>query len=157
MIGYMRRHARLSYLAFWAVLACSVASPAKAQCVAEAQATPQSTCVVMARGDVRGVWFTLQEADNLRQAHLEVPQLQLQVQHLTQLADIQTSRMNQYRDAAQLRAETARQLEQQLNDSLRREAQVRASADSWYREPALWFTIGAIVATAVILAVIAGT
>ncbi|MGD9749360.1 MAG: hypothetical protein AB7W59_00030 [Acidimicrobiia bacterium] len=141
------------WLICFAVLACSL--PASAQCVVEAEATPASTCVVMPRAGVRGVWFILEEADRLRRAHLEVPELRLQVERLESLADIEASRAGQYREAAELRLENTRALEGQLEEALRREAAARAEAGAWYREPALWFTLGAVVATAVLVAIIA--
>lgn len=149
----MRRRAWLSCLAFWSVLVCSL--PASAQCVVETEATPVSTCVVMSRAGVRGVWFTLEEADRLRRVHLEVPELRLQALRLEQLASIETSRAGQYREAAELRQENVTALEAQLEASLEREARARAESGAWYREPALWFALGAVIATAVLVALVA--
>jgi hypothetical protein len=109
----------------------------------------------MPRAGVRGVWFTLETADTLRREHLEVPELRLQVDRLTQLADIETSRAIMYREAAELRLENTTALERQLDEALEREARARAESGAWYREPALWFTIGAAIATAVIIGVLA--
>jgi len=74
---------------------------------------------------------------------------------MEQLAAIESTRADQYREAAELRLENTRALETQLEAALEREAQARAEAGAWYREPALWFTLGAVVATAVLVAIIA--
>jgi TolA-binding protein len=143
-----------SLLAF-VLLACSAwAAPASAQgdCVTEATATPASDCVIATRAGVRGVWFQLQLADQLRREHLEVPELRLQVERFTQLEAVLTARMDQYREAAVLRREAAEGLERQLVESMEREAAARAEADAWWRQPALWFAAGAVVAVVVILA-----
>lgn len=124
---------------------------ARADCETEATATPTSTCVVLSRGSARGVWFALPLADTLRQEHLLVPELQLQVDRLTQLSDIQTSRATAYREAADLRLQAANVLDRQLTASLGREARAREELGAWYREPAFWFAVGVAVALAVVL------
>lgn len=129
------------------------ASNASAQCLTLAEARPDSTCVVMPREGVRGVWFELAEADRLRRAHLELGELRLQVAAMEQLRVVWATRADQYREAATLRGEAAEVLERQLNEALARTEAARADADAWWRQPALWFGLGAVVAVVVFIAV----
>lgn len=146
----------IRWLICFASLACSaLALPASAQCATEAEANAASTCVVMPRAGVRGVWFILEQADTLRREHLEMPELRLQLDRLERMSGIETERAAMYREAAELRLENTTALERQLDEALEREARARAEAGAWYREPVLWFTIGAVIATAVLVAIIA--
>ena len=136
------------------MLTCSalLASEARADCVTEAEATPASTCVVMARGEVRGVWFNLSEADGLRRLRLEVPELRLQITSLERAGLLQAERVTLYREASQLRRSALEQSTVQLEASLGREHQLRGELNAWYRAPALWFAVGVVVTVAATVA-----
>lgn len=129
----------------------AVGAPRARACDEGAQARPDSTCVVMSRQGVRGVWFRLAEADELRKATLLVPQLSLQIQ--------------QYSDLDKKRAEQVTALEGALaartavNDALKLEvgkavqAASAAQADAmaareelsrWWRSGFVWLTVGAL-------------
>jgi hypothetical protein len=142
----------LKWLICFAVLVCS--SPALAQegCATEAEATAASTCVVMRRGEARGVWFSLEVADVLRREHLEVPELRLQIERWEALDGISTERIALYTEAATLRAEALALAQTQLEEALEREARARAEAGAWYREPVLWFAVGVVLTGAAAVA-----
>jgi len=135
-------------------LACSLmlASEARADCVTPDQASPQSTCVVMERDGVRGVWFSLAEADALRRMKLREPELDLQIRSLEQMRDVQAGRVEQYREASTLRGEALARAEEQLELSLQRNTELEMEVNAWYRSPALWAGVGAAVTVAVVVA-----
>lgn len=92
--------------AMMTLLVCSLllvsSGLAHAECVTADEATPESTCVVMAREGVRGVWFSLAEAEAIRRMRLELPELRLQVQRLEQLTAVQGERVTLYRESTRL-------------------------------------------------------
>ncbi|MGW8177450.1 MAG: hypothetical protein ACWGQW_01420 [bacterium] len=120
------------------------------------EATPESTCVVMAREGVRGVWFSLAEAEAIRRMRLELPELRLQVQRLEQLTAVQGERVTLYRESMRLRAEALTTAQQQLEQALEREARLRDRLGAWYRSPALWFAVGSLVTTVAYVAIVFG-
>lgn len=133
----------LKWLLFLAVLASS--ANARADCVETSEATAQSTCVVYTLNGVRGVWFRLDVADEVRRIRLEVPELRLQVTRLTGIDEVQTARVEMYREAATERREALTLAEAQIDAGLRREHALREEVTAWYRAPALWFAIGVVV------------
>ena len=112
--------------------------------------------MVMARNGVRGVWFSLAEADAIRRMRLEVPELRLQINRLERMTEVQGERIDLYRNATDLRAEAMRLLQAQLDASLDRETRLRRQMGAWYRSPALWLTVGVLVTTAAYVAIMAG-
>jgi hypothetical protein len=143
------------------LLACSLLlvsdHVAHAECVIESEATPESTCVVMSRDGVRGVWFSLDEADTLRQLRLEVPELNFQLEVFEQFSAVQDERINLYRDSLQLRTEALSQLQGQLDLSRQREEDLRRQLGAWYRSPVLWFTVGMVMSAATYVTIMYGT
>ncbi len=133
-------------------LALLSSTTAHADCVVETEATPEATCVVMARAGQRGIWFRLAEADTLRRLRLEVPELRLQITSLEQIAVIQAERVTLYREANQERRSALEQSTTQLDASLGREHQLRGELNVWYRAPALWFAVGVVITAAAIVA-----
>jgi hypothetical protein len=142
----------LKWLICFAVLACSAPALAQEGCATEAESTATSTCVVMRRGEARGVWFSLEVADALRREHLEVPELRLQVERFEALDGISTERISLYQESLRLRAEALALAQTQLEEALEREARARAEAGAWYREPVLWFALGVVLAGAAAVA-----
>lgn len=139
-------------LACLLILACNVATQANAQCVTLVEATLESTCVVMPRDGVRGVWFDLATADTLRRAHSLVPELQLQVDRWTSVARLRDAQIDDLRAAATLRAEALMIARSELEESLRREQRAREALNKPRRSPLLWAVIGAVVGGATVAA-----
>ena len=129
---------------------------AHAECVPAVEATPESTCVVLYRQGIRGVWFSLDEADALRQLRLEVPELRFQLGTLEQLAVVQDERIELYRESARLRAEALTALQEQLELAHQREERLSKYAGAWYRSPVLWFSVGMMLSAATYVTIMYG-
>lgn len=126
---------------------------ATAECVEAQNATPESTCVVMMREGVRGVWFSLGEADNIRRMRLELPELRLQNASLERALRISESRIVAYQEANTLRQEALIALQARFDESLERETQLRQQLGVWYRSPSLWLSVGMVLTTVAYIAV----
>jgi len=126
---------------------------ARADCVPLEKATLKDTCVVMARGDVTGVWFELKVADELRKLKLEVPELRFQVQKLEAQVDVEQRRVKLFQEAAQLRAEALAQSEKLTDSVLAKSAKVQEESAAWYRSPVLWFAVGVVVTSAAVIGI----
>jgi hypothetical protein len=124
------------------------------ECVAALHATAQSECVVIERAGVRGIWFQLAVADELRRAKIANSEYQLQVALLEQRAGLRDWQLAQYMDVINLKQEAVTELERGLEAQVSlareaREAEKRAEAElsAWYRQPALWFAAGLVVSS----------
>ena len=115
-----------------------------AACETEVNATPSSECVVMKRGEERGVWFRLDVADELRRFKLEVPELRNQVALLQRQAVLRTAQVEELKLALGLRVEVANELTK-INAKLVEDARrAREEGSSWTRSPFLWLGVGSL-------------
>lgn len=133
-------------------------SPAFA-CETVATAKLDSTCVVMQREGRAGVWFALAEADGLRRASLELPELRLQVGALTERSAIRDYQVTTYKEVIALKDSALSTAEARLETFARaareaEEGQKEAEDElgAWYRSPALWAVVGAALVTGVVVA-----
>jgi hypothetical protein len=104
---------------------------------------------------VRGVWFELKLADEMRRTKSAYPELQLQVGLLEQRAAVRDFQMERYLEVIKLKdaaiAGQQRELESQvrLARASREEAEeARAALNAWWRQPSLWFAAGVTVTVA---------
>lgn len=124
-------------------------------CETEATATPASDCVVMKRGETRGVWFELKRADELRRGWAELPELRLQIDSYRSLEQIRSAQLEAYREASEARNQVIQDLGT-TNEILVRDAsrarserdEALASRDAWYRSPFLWVGVGVVLTVA---------
>ena len=141
----------MKWLACLAILACSWPSTAHA-CDTVATATPESSCVVLQREGVPGVWFSLGEADRLRKAHLELPELRLQIDKYEGLRDVQDYRIKAYVEVIALKDASLKSAVGNMDAFARRTRKAEEALDAWYRSPILWTGIGAGLVTGLVLA-----
>ncbi len=142
-------------LTFFLVVACSLATLPTLACETEATAKPDSDCVVQARAQIRGVWFRLDKAEELRKAYDEIPELRLQINTYDQLIKIRDVQLAGYREASAARKSVSADL-QAANTVLSRDAararkerdEAIASRDAWYRSPFLWTGVGVVLTVA---------
>ena len=139
----------LKSVAFSLAAAGSLATlTARADCVPVSQATPDSSCVVLARDGQRGVWLSLSEADrrSLETEALAAVRVALEKQRtLTSLRESEaklwqraaTERKAQA-DAAGAEATAAR------SDAAKAQAALEASG-AWYRSPWVWLGAGLVL------------
>lgn len=118
-------------------------------CDTVATATLESTCVVLEREGRRGVWFSLDKAQELRKGALEIPQLRLQLQTHDELEAkrteqvIQLTAANAERKSAMVALESTNAAHVADARRAREDAsQARAELDRWYRSPWVWFGAG---------------
>jgi hypothetical protein len=124
------------------------AAPARA-CDTEATAKPDSECVVMARAGVRGVWFQLHIAEQLRTGALELPELRSQLGAYEQALGVRDFQLENLRQAVAAQREASKAA-LGANEILVRDAQrARSERDealqsrsAWYRSPVFWFGVG---------------
>lgn len=147
---------RIAVIFIAMLLASSVA---RAECVKDAKATPEDTCVLVNRGDVRGMWFELQTANALRQDKLEVGQLRLQVDVLQHQAAIREFQLEHYKQALDVQTRALQSAktgyEQAVKMAMIEEQNARSlqrELDAWYREPSLWAAVGAAAVGALVVA-----
>jgi hypothetical protein len=107
--------------------------------------------VVTARGGRRGLWFQLELGDQLRREHLEVGELRLQIEHHESMAAVQAERVRLYNESIDMERRANESLRGLLDDSQRREAEAFERAHAWHRSPQLWFALGAVLSTTVIV------
>lgn len=142
------------------VVAGAVGAPRASACETAAKARPDSACVVLDRQGVKGVWFQLTAADELRTSYQLVPELRLQLEKYSEMESRRADEVEALRGALKLR--------QQVNDELHRElalmtkstreAEERAAAASeelgrWWRSPFVWLTVGALAGGLATLAI----
>ncbi len=134
----------------------SLCAPSTAlACDTLANARLDSTCVVMPREGVQGVWFDVNTAGSLRTAKLEVPELRLQIEVFQRVEAGRVSESADLRAALQLMKESLATLEGTISAHVaeaRRTREDAAQARSWYRSP--WMLWGAGVASGALLAVV---
>ncbi len=129
---------------------------AAAECVTEVAATSDSSCVVLTRDGVRGVWFSLEEAESIREMKLIMPELTLQLSSFERIAVINEKRIEGYQEITYEQQKMIELLQMQLNTATEREAHLRENTKAWYRSPALWLSVGVIVSTAAYVAITFG-
>lgn len=120
-------------------------SPASAECFTLLDAPLDAECVVMPFGDQRGVWLRLDVADEVRRERLELAELRIQNDALTEIANRRNQQVELLRaavtehqtatDAAVVDAGKSRVERDRLEREMKR----------WYRHPALWFGGGVMV------------
>lgn len=141
-------------IALMAYISLTLIAPiARAECVTLEKATLKDTCVVMPRGDVRGVWFELTEADGMRRLKLEIPQLRFQIEKLEAQVAIEKRRAEMFKEAADLRAQALEASEKLVDRTLETSAKVQDNANAWYRSPVLWFAVGVVVTSAAVIGI----
>lgn len=129
-------------------------------CETEATAKPDSECVVMPRGQARGVWFTLDVANTLRKEHELLPELQLQLKSYAELNQIRDQQVAGLKEADALRKDVSQKL-LDTTAALARDAErarqerdkAKDELDAWYRSPFLWTGVGVLATVATVVAV----
>lgn len=142
-----------------AVFSTAALAPVARACDTVATATVESTCVVMEREGARGVWFALETADELRKYKLEVPELRLQIRSYEQIARAREVQVKTYLDVIALKDSAIKTAEdnmeaftRQAREAREAEREARAELGAWYRSPALWFAVGGILVTGIVVA-----
>lgn len=138
-----------------------VAFTARADCVPSSQATPDSSCVVLARDGQRGVWLSLPEADRRSQETEALATVRAALEKQRVLTNLRVTEAELWQqaaterkaqaDAAGIEAKAARLDAVQAQHDLEAE---RASAGAWYRSPWVWLGAGLVLgggATAFVL------
>ena len=127
-----------------AILVCSWPATAHA-CDTVATATPGSTCVVLERESVRGLWFDLGTGNGLRKAKLLVPELKLQTGLLESKLEARDFQLESYRSVLKLKNGIQKEQQRAIGLLTKQERQAREALDAWYRSPVLWFAVGVVV------------
>ena len=138
----------MKWLLFSLLLACSFPSIAQACDTAET-ATPESTCVVLKREGILGVWFDLATADVYRKLKLEVPELRIQITTLETKAATRESQLGEYHEIVRLKDDSLKVAANSMDVFARRARKAEEALDAWYRSPALWFALGAVTTAGV--------
>jgi len=112
-------------------------------------ATLTSTCVVMDFNNVKGVWFQLEEANNLRVAKLLVPELKLQIEKQEKIEENRVLEIQYLNRALDLQKKSTSELQNNVNtyakmarESHEEAVHLRESLSAWYRSPWLWGAMG---------------
>lgn len=133
------------------LVALAVGAPVARACDEGAKARPDSTCVVMTRQGVRGVWFRLAEADELRKAVRLVPELTLQIQTYSELDEKRADEVVALKGALAARTAANEALKAEVDKAVRAANAAQADAAAareelgrWWRTPIVWLTIGAL-------------
>lgn len=133
------------------VIAGAVSSPRARACETVASARPDSSCVVLDRQGVKGVWFQLALADELRTSHQMIPELRLQLEKYSEMDLKRADEVEALRGALTLRQLVNDQLNAEVERMAKetREAQEQAAAATealgrWWRSPIVWLTVGAL-------------
>jgi len=133
-----------------AIALLSILVPIRAYaCETEATARPDSECVVMQRGGIRGVWFRLDVADELRRMKLEFPELRIQTEKQSEVLALRESQVIYLRQALDAHEKALAEVKS-ANEILSRDAararqerdEAKAELGAWYRSPILWTAIG---------------
>jgi hypothetical protein len=144
----------MKLLPFFLILAFENVS--YADCVIESEATPESTCVVMERNEIRGVWFDLATADTLRRFKLEVFELREQIINSEQMFELQTERLRFFEEISKEHKEAIELIQIELDRSLQREKELKLKSNLWYKSPILWFVSGIVLSTIIYVSIIVG-
>ncbi len=105
-------------------------------------ANGQSTCVIMPFSGQTGVWFTLNRADELRVAFVEVPTLKAQIKQYDLLVGEYKRSLSNYQYVADARGDTIEDLQKALAKETQRANDAVANANPWYTNPILWGVVG---------------
>jgi hypothetical protein len=142
------------------VVAGAVSSPRARACDEAAKARPDSSCVVLDRQGVKGVWFRLDEANELRNAVRLIPELNLQIQKYSDLDKKHSDEVEALRGALTLRQLANDELKAEVAKAVQtaREAQDEAAAaredlGRWWRSPIVWLSVGALAGALVGIAI----
>lgn len=142
------------------IVLSSAAPVAHASCDKEANARPDSTCVLMARQGVKGMWFRLAEADELRKMALTVEQLSLQIQQYSALDAARTREVAALNGALGSRAAANDALKVEVAKAVQAASAAEADAtaarkelDRWWRSPVVWLSVGALAGALVGIAI----
>lgn len=134
-----------------AVVALAMGAPRARACDTAAQAGPESSCVVLDRHGVRGVWFRLAEADELRRSVTLLPELRLQIEKYSQMETSLGREVESLRGAldAQRVASTklAKAVEASQGEARAAQedaARAREELGRWWRSPLIWLSVGAL-------------
>lgn len=146
MLGFGRLVSFIVLLAF-----VTSTTPALAKCWDISDAPLDADCVVMPYGEQRGVWFSLDRADEIRRMKLKQPELELQISELekiTELRDQQVKKLTQANEA-QVRATDELKgvnvlLVKEKNQAERNLEKEIAKRKAWYRSPYFWFGTGVV-------------
>lgn len=144
-----------------------VAAPANA-CDTAATATKASMCVVMSRDGVRGVWYELKTANELRETRdkfkLEVPELKLQIRLGDRRNSVRDFQLESYREVVAIKDGSIKLAQDSMVAFARtareaREAEREAveELNAWYRSQVLWMGIGASVVTIIVVSLSAAS
>lgn len=115
---------------------------AGAECFEQAKAPAGADCVVMTRGEERGVWFSLKAAIELQQSHLKIPEMVALVTQLETVNTLQGEEIDLHRRALTEHETLKNSLQVQASDAIRRANRMETELDAWYRSPWLWLGIG---------------
>jgi citrate lyase gamma subunit len=106
---------------------------------------------VLDRQGVKGVWFRLAEANELRVAVRLIPELNLQIQKCSELDKKHGDEVEALRGALTLRQLSNDELKVEVEKAVKAalEAQDEAAAareelGRWWRSPIVWLTVGAL-------------
>jgi hypothetical protein len=133
------------------MLACALATAGSAQgeCVTLAEARPGAPCVIMQRDGQRGAWIVQTRLNDLTLAYAKAPDLEAQIERYRSLTAVQTAESSYWHEAALDRAKQAAeaqvvaahagQVAEQFATELSAE---KAKADSVWRSPWLWLSVG---------------
>lgn len=146
------------------ILACNCAPAVAFACDNSSEATPDSACVVLDREGVKGVWFRLDRADELRRVHLEVPELRLQIKGLEQRGAARDFQLKNYREVVQLKQQSIDKamanmgaFAKQAREAREGEQDAMDALHAWYRSPVLWAGIGAGIVVGIVVALAVAT
>ncbi len=119
-----------------------VPSLARGECFEQASAPAQADCVVMPRGEMRGVWFSLEAAIKLQQSHLKLPEMEALVSQLEEVNTLKGEELELYKGVIAEHEQVKSSLEVQATDLARRLTRAEMARDAWHRSPWLWLGIG---------------
>lgn len=133
------------------VVAGAVGAPRASACETATRASRESSCVVLDRQGVKGVWFQLALAEELRTSHQLIPELRLQLEKYSEMDAKRADEVEALRGALTLRQLANEQLKTE-NERLAKEAreaqeQTAVAVEElgrWWRSPIVWLTVGAL-------------
>lgn len=143
---------RSCFLFAWGVVVgLAVGAPRARACDTALTAEVGSSCVELSRQGVKGVWFQLVAAEELRMSHRLVPELQLRLEKCTNAETRYSHEAEALRGALQLQRGVSEALRAELADARKegKEARLTAAAalndlDRILRSPLVWLSVGAL-------------
>ena len=121
------------------------AQEALGDCTTPKKADETSTCVVMPFRGAQGVWYALDKSEMLRMEHLAYPELQLQVEKLTNQVSVESARFAVLQMANKERTDSMKLLEKKLQESQLREQECLDKSSAWYQKPVFWISVGFLI------------